>query len=61
MNVAGIFRYEYQDDGTNIIRRYIPAIAYTPLQNVKLVLQYNYEDTPQVNNKIALLDVSFSF
>ena len=58
---AGIFRYEYQDDGTGIIRRYIPAVAYTPLQNVKLLLQYNYEDTPLTNNKIALLDVSFSF
>ena len=61
VNFAGIFRYEYQDDGTGIIRRYIPAVAYIPLQNVKLVLQYNYEDTPLTNNKIALLDVSFSF
>ena len=61
VNFAGIFRYEYQDDGTGIIRRYIPAVAYTPLQNVKLVLQYNYENTPFVDNKIALLDVSFSF
>jgi len=61
ISVAGIFRYEYQDDGAQIIRRYIPAIAYTPLQNVKLVLQYNYETTPSVDNKIALLDVAFSF
>lgn len=61
VNFAGIFRYEYQDDGTGVIRRYIPAVAYTPLQNVKLVLQYNYENTPLTNNKIALLDVSFSF
>ena len=61
VNVAGIFRYEYQDTGTGIVRRYIPAIAYMPLQNVKLVLQYNYEDTALTSNKIALLDVSFSF
>jgi hypothetical protein len=61
INVAGIFRYEYQDDGTTIIRRYIPALAYIPLQNVKLVAQFNYETTPTVDNKITLLDVSFSF
>ena len=61
VNIAGIFRYEYQDDGSGIIRRYIPAVAYTPLQNVKLELQYNYESTPVTDNKIALLDVSFSF
>lgn len=61
INFAGIFRFEYQDSATGVIRRYIPAIAYTPLQNVKLVLQYNYEETPLFNNKIALLDVSFNF
>jgi len=61
VNFAGIFRYEYQDNGSGIIQRYIPAVAYIPLQNVKLVLQYNYEATPLTNNKIALLDVSFSF
>jgi hypothetical protein len=61
VNFAGIFRYEYQDSGTGKVKRYIPAVAYTPLQNVKLVLQYNYENTSFINNKIALLDVSFSF
>lgn len=61
INFAGIFRCEYQDTGTGIIRRFIPAVAYTPLQNVKLVLQYDYEDTSLFNNKLALFDVSFSF
>jgi hypothetical protein len=61
INFAGIFRYEYQDDGTAIIRRYIPGVAYTPLQNIRFLLQYNYETTPTVDNKIALLDVAFSF
>jgi hypothetical protein len=61
VNFAGIFRYEYEDTGTGKVRRYIPAVAYIPLQNVKLVLQYNYENTSFINNKIALLDVSFSF
>ena len=59
--IAGVFRYEYQDDGSGIVRRYIPAVAYTPLQNVKLLLQYNYENTPLTNNKIGLLNVSFGF
>ncbi len=58
---VGLFRYEYQDDGTGIIRRYIPAVAYTPLQNVKLALAYVYEDTPAVTNQLGLLDLSFSF
>lgn len=61
VNVIGVFRYEYQDDGTAIVRRYIPAIVYTPLQNVKLVLEYVYEDTPLANNRMALLNGSFSF
>jgi len=60
-NIAGVFRYEYQDDGSGIIRRYIPAVAYTPIQNVKLLLQYNYETTPLTDNKIALANVSFGF
>lgn len=62
VTAAALFRYEYQDDGTGITRRYIPAVAYTPLQNVKLVLEYIYEDTPIAdNNQTALLDLSFSF
>jgi hypothetical protein len=61
VNCSGIFRYEYQDGGTGITRRYIPAVAYIPLQNVKFLLQYNYEETPLITNKTALLDVSFSF
>jgi hypothetical protein len=60
-NIAGVFRYEYQDNGSGIIHRYIPAVAFTPLQNIKLLLQYNYETTPLNDNKIALLNVSFSF
>jgi len=61
INFVGIFRYEYQNTGTDIVRRYIPAVAYTPLQNVKLVLQYNQENAAITTNKMALLDVSFSF
>ena len=60
-NIAGVFRYEYQDDGAGIIRRYIPAVAFAPLQNVKFLLQYNFESTPLTDNKIALANVTFSF
>jgi hypothetical protein len=37
------FRFEYEDNGSIIRRRYIPAIAYAPLQNGKLVLEYKHE------------------
>jgi hypothetical protein len=61
VNAVGLFRYEYQDDGSGITRRYIPAIAYTPLQNVKLTLEYRYEDAPAVISRITLLGVMYSF
>lgn len=65
-NVIALFRYEYQDDGNGITRRYIPAIAYAPIQNTRLELEYKYEGVslhaaPEVINRIALLGVSFSF
>lgn len=65
-NVIALFRYEYQDDGSGITRRYIPAIAYAPIQNTKLELEYKYEgvafyNAPGVINRIALLGVTFSF
>lgn len=61
MNIIGLFRYEYQDAGSGITRRYIPAVAYAPLQNTRLVLQYNYESAPLTTNRFALLTVAFSF
>lgn len=65
-NVIGVFRYEYQDDGTAITRRYIPAVAYAPIQNTKLVLQYDYEGVayyaaPGTINRTTLLALSFGF
>ena len=61
VDAVGLFRYERQDDGTGIVRRYIPAIAYTPLQNVKLTLEYRYEDAPEEISRITLLGVTYSF
>lgn len=59
--VVGLFRYEHQDDGTGVVRRYMPALAYIPLQNVKLALSYLHEDQPLNVNRQVLLDVTLSF
>ncbi len=61
VNLVGLFRYEYQDDGTAVVRRYIPALAYIPLQCLRLALEYMHEDQPQNVNRRLLLDVSLSF
>jgi hypothetical protein len=65
-NLIGVFRYEYQDDGAAITRRYIPAVAYAPLQNTKFTLEYKYEGVASYRtagsiNRIALLGAVFSF
>lgn len=60
INTIALFRYEYQDDGAGITRRYIPGIAYAPLQNTKVQLQYIYEDAPSTVNRTALLGLTFS-
>ncbi|MBI1920811.1 MAG: cytochrome C [Geobacter sp.] len=60
VNAISLFRYEYQDDGAGITRRYIPGIAYAPLQNTKVQLQYIYEDAPSTVNRTALLGLTFS-
>lgn len=61
INAAMMFRYEFQNDGLNIIRRYVPAVVYTPVQNVKLSLEYRYEDAPTTINRIGLLGVTYAF
>ena len=61
INAAALFRYEYQDDGLGITRRYIPAIAYVPIQNVKVTAEFRYEDTPADINRVSLLGVTYSF
>lgn len=60
-NVIGALRYEYQDDGAGITRRYIPTVAYAPLQNTRLVLEYKYEDAPLDTGGITTLGLTFSF
>lgn len=54
INLMGLIRYEHQDTGTEIVRRYIPAIAYAPIQNTKLTLEYQYESGQAINRKTLL-------
>ena len=56
-DVIPSFRFEYEDDGANSTRRYIPAVAYAPLQNTKLVLEYKQEDSSDYSH--ALVNVNF--
>lgn len=68
-NLIGAFRFEYQDDGANIVRRYIPTIAYTPIENVKVAAEYKHESgvsykstgNSEIANEIGTLGVTFAF
>jgi hypothetical protein len=68
-NLIGALRFEYQDDGVSIIRRYIPTFVYAPMENVKFVAEYKneygtlYKSTGKVyiENQISTLGVTFSF
>jgi hypothetical protein len=59
--VIAAFRYEYQDDDKGITRRYIPAVAYVPLQNIRLILEYKQENAAVATDRIAQLGITFSF
>jgi hypothetical protein len=60
VNLIPVFRYEYQEGANGGTRRYIPAIAYTPLQNTKLSLEFIYTDAPTGTNKTTLASLAFS-
>jgi hypothetical protein len=65
-NIMAALRYEYLFDQTYVGEKhvYAPYLAYSPLQNIRLVLEYRYEDfvVPTLtDNKIANVGVSFSF
>ncbi|MBT0663192.1 hypothetical protein KI809_02665 [Geobacter pelophilus] len=65
-NIIAAMRYEYLFDQTYTGERHVysPYLAYSPLQNIRLVLEYRYEDyvTPTItDNKIANVGLSFSF
>jgi hypothetical protein len=59
-NLVAMVRFEQQDDGTAVVRRYLPAIVYGPLPNFKVSLQYIHDDInshsqADSTNRIALL------
>ena len=60
VNLIPLFRYEYQKGVNGGTRRYIPALAYAPLQNTRLSLQYIFADTPDGVNRTALASLAFS-
>lgn len=71
-NLIGAVRFEYQDDGRGYVRRYIPTLGYTPLQNVKVAMEYKHEIATSYKslptsvsqdfiNRIGTLGVTFSF
>jgi len=68
-NLIGSFRYEYQDDGFNIVDRFIPTIAYAPIENLKIVAEYKHESgtsynttgNTDIDNQVGTLGVTFSF
>lgn len=71
-NLVGSVRFEYQDDGSGFVRRYIPTLGYTPLENVKVAVEYkheiatHYQDSltktySDFTNRIGTLGVTLSF
>lgn len=66
-NLIASLRFEYQDDAYNMVRRYIPTLAYNPIENLKVVAEYKHESGfaykthAEVDNKIGTLGVTFSF
>jgi hypothetical protein len=57
-----LFRYEYLDiDGNNRINRFIPAIAYAPLQNIRVSLEHIIEHQTPDTNRLTLAGVTFTF
>jgi hypothetical protein len=68
-NLIGSLRFEYQDDGANIVRRFIPTFAYAPIENLKVVAEYKHEygtfykstGNTEIANQVGTLGVAFSF
>lgn len=60
-SVIPSFRYEFEDNGAQIAHRYIPAVAYAPLQNAKLVLEYKQEERIDYSHGLVNLNLVASF
>jgi len=60
INLIPVFRYELQKGLRGDTHRYIPALAYAPLQNTRLSLEYIFADAPDGINRTALASLAFS-
>jgi hypothetical protein len=60
VNIIGMVRAEYTDDGIGISHRYVPAIAYAPIENTKVSLEYQYQ-TGSIEDKKLILGLRFAF
>jgi hypothetical protein len=60
VNMLGLVRYEHQDVGTEVVRRIIPAIAYAPIENTKVTVEYQYARGNEIDRK-TLLGLRFTF
>lgn len=60
-NIIPSFRYEFEDNGSTIVRRYIPAVAYAAMQNAKLVLEYKQEDSSASSHGLVNLNFVAAF
>lgn len=56
-------RYEFkQIDGQGIVRSYIPSLSYSPLQNLRLALEYRrIVGQGEPDDPLGALQISFSF
>jgi len=61
INAAAVLRYEYLSNAQGGTHRYIPAVAYAPLQNTRVSLEYIYENAPTALNRTTLASLAFSF
>ncbi|BCG46106.1 hypothetical protein GEOBRER4_n0889 [Citrifermentans bremense] len=60
INLVPLFRYEHLDTGEGGTKRFIPALAYSPLQNLKLSLEYIRSNAPEGNSNTAFASLAFS-
>lgn len=61
-NLIPSFRFEYENNGSFRYRRYIPTLAYAPLQNAKVVLEYKLQSRDKYETaNIVNLSLSAAF
>ncbi|GAB4296392.1 MAG: hypothetical protein Fur0034_05630 [Desulfuromonadia bacterium] len=58
--LMGVLHFDYIDNGTEIEHRYVPAIAYTPIENTKITLEYQQSRKDSVDHKV-LASLRFAF